>query len=477
MKRTPVVLRVAWPWLLMGLAVAMGLAIASCGSGAGGATPTPTKTPRPAGIQASATPQPTDTVQSQPAAPTAAIVTVAVATATPAPAQATNTAPAATAVPPTGKPAASATPAPVGGPGAPEIGVQAFLWWRPEVADRDLNLVKEGGFTWVKQYFAWQDIEGAEKGHYDWERPDRIVDHVNARGIKLLIRIGMDPDKPFWAGDPPNNTKDFTDFVAQVAARYRGRIHAYQVWNEPNLAREWGARRPDPAAYTRMLRSVYSAIKAADPAAIVVTAGMAPTTENSDRAMSDLQFYQGMYNAMGGKSDGFFDMLGVHGAGYAVPPETDPQVVATNPKLHNNDPSPADLKRVYSFRHIEDVRELMVRNGDANKRVMVLEFGWTTDNRPDSPYYWHGAGAGIDEAKQACYLVRALKYAKEKWQPWIAVMSMIYLPDVQWTKKDEQYYWSIIGPGYPDLFIRFAYGMVKDYLTKGTIQDYCFQFQ
>ena len=207
-----------------------------------------------------------------------------------------------------------------------------------------------------------------------------------------------------------------------------------------------------------------------------VTAGMAPTTEDSNRAMPDLRFYQGMYDAMAGKRDGYFDMLGVHGAGYAVSPETDPQAAATNPKLHNNDPSPAELKRVYSFRHIEDVRELMVRNGDANKRVVVLEFGWTTDNRPDSPYYWHGAGAGIDEAKQGCYLVRALKYAREQWQPWIDLMSMIYLPDVNWTKKDEQYYWSIIGPGYPDLFIRFAYGMVKNYLTKGVIEDYCFQF-
>ena len=33
-------------------------------------------------------------------------------------------------------------------------------------------------------------------------------------------------------------------------------------------------------------------------------------------------------------------------------------------------------------------------------------------------------------------------------------MSMIYLPDVQWTKNDEQYYWSIIGPGYPHFYLR-----------------------
>lgn len=471
-----------WPWLLIVLVMLLGLVIASCGSGAATATPTPTKTPRPAEGQSAATPRPTPTLQAQPAAGT----NDSAATATAAPA--TNTVRPAATQPPataTSRPAAPApatatpkpvAPAPAGQMSSPDYGVQAFLWWRPEVADRDLNLVQEAGFTWVKQLFSWQDIEGAGKGQFDWERPDRIVEDVNKRGLKLLVRISMDPERPFWAGNPPDNAQHFADFAGQVAARYRGRIHAYQVWNEPNLAREWGGKRPDPAGYVRMLRLAYAAIKSADPNAIVITAGMAPTTEDSNRAMPDMRFYQGMYDAMG-RSDGYFDMLGVHGAGYAASPETDPQVVATTPKLHNNDPSPTELKRVYSFRHVEDVRALMVRNGDANKRVVVLEFGWTTDNRPDSPYYWHGAGAGIDEGKQGCYIVRAYKYARENWQPWIGLMSVIYLPDVNWTKNDEQYYWSIIGPGYPDLYLRFAYGMLKNYFTKGVIEDFCAHFQ
>ena len=43
-----------------------------------------------------------------------------------------------------------------------------------------------------------------------------------------------------WAGPPPQNTDDYVDFLAATAARYKGRIAAYQIWNEPNLAREWG---------------------------------------------------------------------------------------------------------------------------------------------------------------------------------------------------------------------------------------------
>jgi hypothetical protein len=477
MKRRNSHLQTAWPWLLIVLVIVLGPVVASCGSSAPAATPTPTKTPRPAGEQATLAPSPAQTSgSSAPAAATAAATQPPAPTATPK----ATVIPSPTVVLATNTPLPR-QPTPVASANAqmssPDYGIHAFLWWRPEVADRDLNLVKEAGFAWVKQYFAWQDIEGASKGHYDWERADRIVDETSKRGIKLLVRVGMDPDRPFWAGDPPDNSAHFIEFLAQVVSRYRGRIQAYQIWNEPNLAREWGGKRPDPAAYTRMLRSAYATIKPIDPNAIVVTAGMAPTTEDSNRAMPDLKFYQGIYDAMGGKSDSYFDMLGTHGAGYAVPPETDPQIVATSPNLHNNDPSPTDLKRVYAFRHVEDVRSLMVRNGDSNKRIVLLEFGWTFDDRPDSPYYWHGAGAGIDQAKQACYLVRALKYAEENWRPWIGLMSMIYLPDVQWSKKDEQYYWSVIGPGYPDLFLRPAYVMAKNYLTKGTMDDYCMQYQ
>ena len=100
----------------------------------------------------------------------------------------------------------------------------------------------------------------------------------------------------------------------------------------------------------------------------------------------------------------------------------------------------------------------MVENGDSDKRVVVLEFGWTTDNRPDSPYYWHGAGAGITEAVKADYLKRAYEWARANWQPWIGLMSLIFMPDIEWTAADEQYFWAIMEPSPIDaLYWRNAY--------------------
>lgn len=341
---------------------------------------------------------------------------------------------------------------------SPDYSIQAFLYWRAEVAQRDLDLVNQIKFNWVKQVFSWREIEGAGKGEYNWTNIDRMMDQIDAHGLKVIARIS---DQPAWTGGgypeigPPDNYQDFTDFLTALATRYKGRIDAYQIWNEPNLAREWGNRPPNPAEYTELLKVGYSTLKAIDPNAWIITAGLAPTSRNDAVAMPDTYFVQGIYDAGAAP---YFDALGVHGAGYKVAPETDPNVVANDPVLNNGDPSPPELKRLYSFRHIEDLRQVMVANGDVDKRVVVLEFGWTVDPRPDSPYRWHA----VTEEEQRDYILRAYKYAEENWQPWIGAMSLIYLANVDWTENDEQTYWSITYPLYPEFRARPAFwGLVE----------------
>jgi len=226
---------------------------------------------------------------------------------------------------------------------SPEYGMQAFLWWRPERADRDLGLIRDAGFGWVKTDFPWREIEGAGKGIFDWSRTDRIVEQVENHGLDLVVRLDR---QPYWAADgdnaPPERYSDYGDFVYALASRYRGRIRAYEIWNEPNLAREWGNRPPSPEEYTALLRLAYVHIKDADPEAIVISAGMAPTSRWDAMAMPDDEFIRQMY-AAGARP--YFDVLGAHGVGYKAPPETDPAVVARDPALNNNDTTPDESRR------------------------------------------------------------------------------------------------------------------------------------
>ena len=57
------------------------------------------------------------------------------------------------------------------------------------------------------------------------------------------------------------------DYCGAIATRYAGRIAAYQIWNEPNLAREWGGHSPSAGEYVELLRVCSEAIRAADPQA------------------------------------------------------------------------------------------------------------------------------------------------------------------------------------------------------------------
>jgi len=342
--------------------------------------------------------------------------------------------------------------------------VHVFLWGNAATLDRDLRLAKDGGFKWVKQRFEWRNIERDAKGQFEWNEPDRIVNAVKGADLRIVARVdghaGWSRAQGIFPDDgPPDRLSDWTDYLTALATRYKGRIDAYEIWNEPNLAREWGRRPPNAAEYVQLLKASYDAIKRADPQAIVITAGLSPTTDISDNARADLTYLREMY-AAGAK--GSFDMLGVHGAGFKAAPETDPATVANDPSFNNNDPSPPELRRSYTFRHVEDLRQIMVEQGDQDHKIAVLEMGWTSDMRPGSPYLWHA----VTEDQKADYLRRAFVYARANW-PWSAFMTVIYIPDPNWTPDQEQVFWGITNP---DGSQRPAYRALQQVLTAPTGQ-------
>jgi len=430
--------------------VVIALALASCGPAAA-PDPSPTAESPARTAKPTFTPLPEDptdaaptAVPSQPSAPTDEP--------TLAPTMTVSSSQAATDQPTEAPP--TATPRPIKSlhMDSPEYGMQIFPWWRPEVASRDFQMVAEAGFTWAKVNFGWREIEGAGKGVFDWSRTDEIVRMAEENDIDLVIRVDH---QPAWAGGgfpvngPPDDYQDLADFFTAMATRYRGRIRAYQVWNEPNLAREWGDQLPDPGEYAKLLHVCYQAIKAADPNAMVISAGLSPTGTWNEQARPDDWYLESMYIAMG-SSDSYFDVLGAHAPGFKSPPERDPAEVAANQDLGG--------QRAFAFRRVEDLRAIMVKYGDADKQVAILEFGWTSDPRPESPYNWHA----VSEQVKADYLVRAYQYAEANWSPWIGLMSLIYICDHDWTTDDEQYWWAISDPGWPEFKPRPAYTALKN---------------
>jgi hypothetical protein len=319
-------------------------------------------------------------------------------------------------------------------------GIQAFLWWDTGSVGMRLDQVRLMVFSHVKQIFAWEDIEHTP-GSFNLARADEILGEIERRNLKLVVRLS---DAPDWAHpsalgvkdvdfiDAPPDPEfmdDWANYCGAIASRYTGRIAAYQIWNEPNLAREWGNRTPDPQAYVELLRVCSEAIRAADPQAIIISAGLSPTGTCCNLAHPDDVYLQELYDA---NFQQHIDVVGVHAPGYSAP------------HISPDEAEVSGSQRFFTFRRVEDLRKIMVKNGDAARQVAILEIGWTTDTEGYNPdYSWFA----VDFDTQAKYLVEAYQYAADHWRPWVGLMSAIYIADPSWQKEDEEYWWSIIRPG------------------------------
>ena len=296
---------------------------------------------------------------------------------------------------------------------APSIGVNTFLHREPDPAKvrQELEVLRQAGVGLVRQEFNWAEFEPLdpeehpELGRDAWVKYDQIVEAARGAGIEILARLdrapawatpGFDPRSNPWMQAPPADNADFADFAGQLATRYRGKVRYYQIWNEPNLLGEWGGRPPDPAEYLAMLRAVGQAIRAADPDARIVLAGLAPTIETGPDNLSDLLFLRTLYQ-LGAKGE--FDVATSMSYGLWTGPR-DPRI---------------DDQRV-NFPRAVLWREAMLEFGDAQTPVWAAEYGWMS-----LPAGWTGEPGiwGNHSAEnQAAWTVDGIRRAREQW-PWM----------------------------------------------------------
>ena len=321
----------------------------------------------------------------------------------------TNTVPVAANIPPTPTPApqAAAAPPPVGGACAFGYGIQAEARYEPQ---RVADAIKDLGFTWFKQQVPWEEIEPSP-GNYQWGWVDNVVNVMHANGIKVLLSV---PKAPCWARDPaygcrdegpPMDPQTYANFMGQMAARYKGKVQAYEIWNEQNMDYEWGHEPFDAGRYVRLLKAAYQAIKAQDPNAIVVSGALTPTGAPPPAAVDDFIYLEQMLQA--GLAN-WCDAIGVHPSGYNVPPDLRYDQV--------NDPTaifrgPSDNKHhSWSFRStMEGYRNYLIAYGAANKCLWPTEFGWASSPTPVQ-HYEYAADNTLQE--QADFTVRAFQMMK-----------------------------------------------------------------
>lgn len=154
--------------------------------------------------------------------------------------------------------------------------------WPPDVWPEHLaaarDLIGSGG--WVVELVRLDDL--------DVERWQRFFDLCAKLNLRPILRLAttFDQSAGYWVA-PPSGPGDG---YAQTAQRYAAFVaglswptntHPVLVGNEPNHGDEWGGR-ADPAAYARFLRDVAAALRAVDPAVLVLNAPLDPYSPNTN---------------------------------------------------------------------------------------------------------------------------------------------------------------------------------------------------
>lgn len=262
--------------------------------------------------------------------------------------------------------------------------------------DSALDAQRTAGVKLLRVAFSWSATEVAPNSH-DFINYDRYVREAAERGITMLPVLFDAPDfyskRPAGGGQrgyyPPRDNADMARWATLLVQRYgpngtvwQGHpnpqpITAWQIWNEPTLPVYW---RPRPSApqYMQMLRTVGSAIKAVDPQAEIVTAGLPPSFL---RGAIRLQKFIGQIYQGGGTSA--FDTLAINS-------------YASSAKGLGN--------------LMGQVRGLMNRRGGRSDNIWITELGWC-DKGPKHRFC-------VGAKKQAQNIGSSLKLIKRKRNAW-----------------------------------------------------------
>lgn len=329
------------------------------------------------------------------------------------------------------------TPAPPTGTPAPALradlmGIQIHPFITDAEWDAMLSQAQVLGVKWIKIQVAWREYEPA-KGNYNTAFNDIVlkVQRSSIRGFKTMISIAKAPG---WArpananyseDGPPANPKDLADFTTALIRNIKPEfLDAVEVWNEPNLQREWRDAPLTGTAYFPFFAATYDAIQGIqnefqpvpgkeNHRITVITAAPAPTSTAGDGgSLDDITWMEQLYQA--GLARYTKDIgIGVHPYGWGNDPNVRCCAAATGVTGWFEDP------HFYFLETVDRYLQIKARNNH-NARLWVTEFGWATydglrksDGNPAAADPRVGWQAILSQNQQADYVARAFQIMQQ----------------------------------------------------------------
>lgn len=331
-------------------------------------------------------------------------------------------------VEPTVAPTAGPSPTPLPGLRRDLLGIQIH----PYITQRDYDVMLEHasklGVGWVKFQFNWSLLESAPGQYTELFYMLRLyVQSAHNKGFQVLVSVVKapdwartpDPDGVYRENGPPDDPQVLANFISALLNEYgtdvtgQPYISALEIWNEPNLQREWYGHPLTGAEYMRYFVPAYEVARAFSSKLTIITAAPAPTGD-SQWSTNDRNWLRDLYNS-GLAAYGSDVAVGIHPYGWANAP--DARCCASSRGWD-------DKPQFFFLDTIEDYREIMVANGHGDAQMWSTEFGWATfdglrtgfaasgPQPPDPPgaeYF-----GDIDQWQQAEYTLRAFALAQER---------------------------------------------------------------
>ncbi len=356
-----------------------------------------------------------------------------------------------------------------------EYGFNTFLVGNANGAafnNATMGKVKESGFGWVRIQLIWKDFE-REPGFYDWPILDTQINAANSAGSRILLSVGKSPTWVSADGALPESASSLDalyNLMRLVSGRYVGKVQAYEIWNEQNLAGEVGGN-VRVAPYVNVLKAGYAGVKKNDTSAWVLFGGLTPTgVKRPEVALDDVEYLRQFYAYNNGEGKKYYDALATHPGSAANGPDTrfgagggatgacsqtaKERYGAADGTCYNSSPD-------FFFRRIEEQRAVMEQNGESAKQIWLTEFGWDSCVGQGNPPRGYEYCQLTSEQQQADYIVRAFQIGKNEW-PWMGVMflwNLNYASIPGIADNDEKYSWSVLGPGFKN---RPAFEAIKN---------------
>ncbi len=171
------------------------------------------------------------------------------------------------------------------------------------------GLVDQSHIGWARVELRWNQVE-PQRNQWDWGGTDLLVNSYAQKNMNLL---GLLCYSVAWASGgsgngtvfgPPTDMNAWETYVRTTVSHYKGQIHTWEIWNEPDVAMFWNNHDGgDPVVYQQMLQRAYTAIKSVDPNATVMNGGVTGTERGAN-------FVNTLVNNGGGN---YLDAVAFHG--------------------------------------------------------------------------------------------------------------------------------------------------------------------